>query len=82
MSSIKKLISLDEALAYELEILSKALNKSQRDIIESALSFYFDYTDGIVADKITDEIKAGKINTYDSSVVYRKLGIDIEDIEG
>ena len=78
MSSIKKLISLDKALAYELEILSKALNKSQRDIIESALSFYFDYTDGIIADKITDEIKAGKINTYDSSVVYRKLCIDIE----
>ncbi|MDY6821673.1 MAG: hypothetical protein SVN78_08645 [Deferribacterota bacterium] len=77
MSSIKKLISLDEALAYELEILSKVLNKSQRDIIESALSFYFDYTDGIVADKITDEIKSGKINTYDSSVVYRKLGIDL-----
>ena len=61
--------------------MSKALNKSQKDIVESALDFYFDYTDGIVADKITDDIKQGKLKVYDSKEVYDKLGIEIENFE-
>jgi len=81
MSSVKKLISLDESVANELEIVSKALNKSQKEIVESALDFYFDYTDGIIADKITDDIKAGKMKVYDESEVYENLGIDIENSE-
>jgi len=81
MSSVKKLISFDESVANELEIVSKALNKSQKDIVESALDFYFDYTDGIIADKITDEIKAGKMKVYDDNEVYESLGIDIENSE-
>jgi len=81
MSSVKKLISLDESVANELEIVSKALNKSQKEIVESALDFYFDYTDGIIADKITDDIKTGKMKVYDESEVYENLGIDIENSE-
>ena len=81
MPTVKKLISFDESVANELEIVSKALNKSQKDIVESALDFYFDYTDGIIADKITDDIKAGKMKIYDESEVYENLGIDIEDSE-
>jgi len=81
MSSVKKLISFDESVANELEIVSKALNKSQKEIVESALDFYFDYTDGIIADKITDDIKAGKMKVYDESEVYENLGIDIENSE-
>ncbi len=81
MSSVKKLISFDESVANELEIVSKALNKSQKEIVESALDFYFDYTDGIIADKITDDIKTGKMKVYDESEVYENLGIDIENSE-
>lgn len=81
MPTVKKLISFDESVANELEIVSKALNKSQKEIVESALDFYFDYTDGIVADKITDDIKSGKMKVYDENEVYESLGIDIENSE-
>ncbi|TYB33580.1 MAG: hypothetical protein FXF49_05605 [Flexistipes sinusarabici] len=81
MPTVKKLISFDESVANELEIVSKALNKSQKEIVESALDFYFDYTDGIIADKITDDIKAGKMKVYDEIEVYKNLGIDIENSE-
>jgi len=36
------------------------LNKKQREIIENAIDFYLDYMDTIIADKIVDEINAGK----------------------
>ncbi|MEC9491656.1 hypothetical protein [Flexistipes sp.] len=81
MPTVKKLISFEESIANELEIVSKALGKSQKDIVESALDFYFDYTDGIIADKITDDIKAGKMKIYDESEIYENLGIDIESPE-
>jgi predicted DNA-binding protein len=79
MAVVKKLISMDESIANELKIVSKALNKTQRNIIEDALDSYFDYTDAIVADKITQEIKNGKMRVMDSEDVYKKLGIEIED---
>jgi hypothetical protein len=82
MGVAKKLISMDESIARELEIISKALNKSQKEIVESALDFYFDYTDGIIADKITQDIIDGTIKVYDSKEVYDELGIDVEEIEG
>ncbi|TYB90438.1 MAG: hypothetical protein FXF54_09195 [Kosmotoga sp.] len=81
MPTVKKLISFDESVANELEIVSKAFNKRQKEIVESALDFYFDYSDGIVADKITDDIKAGKMKVYDENEVYESLGIDIENSE-
>ncbi|MCB4205451.1 hypothetical protein LF845_10845 [Deferribacterales bacterium Es71-Z0220] len=82
MGVAKKLISMDESIARELEIISKALNKSQKEIVESALDFYFDYTDGIIADKITQDIIDGTIKVYDNKEVYDELGIDVEEIEG
>jgi len=81
MGAVKKLISLDESIANELKIVSKALGKSQKEIVESALDFYFDYTDGIVADQITEDIKKGKIKVYDSNEVYNELDIDSENIK-
>jgi len=77
MATVKKLISLDESLATELENVAKSLKKSQKEIIESALDFYFDYTDGIVADSVSKDIESGKMKVYDSEDVYKELGIDI-----
>ena len=77
MATIKKLISLDESLAQELETVAKALHKSQKEVLESALDFYFDYTDGVVADKISAEIEAGKMQVHESADVYKELGIEI-----
>ena len=77
MATVKKLFSLDEGIAKELDIVAAALHKSQREIVESALDFYFDYTDGLVADHITQEILVGKMKTYDNKSVYKELGIDL-----
>lgn len=77
MATVKKLVSLDENVANELEFLSKTLNKTQREIIESALDFYFDYMDGIIADKISEEIENGNMKVYDSEDVFKELDIDV-----
>lgn len=77
MATVKKLFSLDESVAKELEVVSKALHKSQKEIVESALDFYFDYTDGLVADTITAEIKSGKMKVYSSDEVNKELGIEL-----
>jgi len=76
MGTVKKLITLDEGIARELSLVAAALHKSQREVVETALDFYFDYTDGIVADKITAEIKEGTMDVYESDEVYRELGIE------
>ncbi|MDK9692687.1 MAG: hypothetical protein OEL19_00400 [Sulfurimonas sp.] len=77
MASVKKLFSLDESIVKELDIVASALHKSQKEVVEAALDYYFDYTDGIVADKITQDIKSGKMKTYDSKDVYKELGIEL-----
>jgi len=77
MATVKKLISLDENIAKELENVADALHKSQREVVENALDFYFDYTDTVVADKITKEINSGDMKVYDSEDVYKELGIEL-----
>jgi len=77
MATVKKLIALDEDLAKELENVADALHKSQKEVVESALDFYFDYTDTVVADKITKEIKSGEMKVIAAEDVYKELGIEI-----
>jgi len=77
MATVKKLFSLDEHLAQELENVSDALQKTQREVLETALDFYFDYTDTVVAEKVTKDIQSGKMKVYDASDVYEELGIEI-----
>ena len=77
MATVKKLFSLDEHIAKELENVSDALHKTQKEVVENALDFYFDYTDTVVADKITKDIKSGNMKTYDADDVYKELGIEI-----
>ncbi len=77
MATVKKLFSLDESIAKELETVSAVMHKSQREIVENALDFYFDYTDNVVADSITKEIKSGSMKVYDSADVYEELGIEL-----
>ena len=72
---VKKLFSLDDGIARELEILAKALNTTQKDIVEKALDFYFDYSDAIVADKIIDDVENKNIKTYSKNEAYKILGI-------
>ena len=73
---VKKLFTLDDGIARELELVAKALNTTQKDIVEKALDFYFDYTDSIIADKIIEDIENKKIKTYSKDKAYQLLGIE------
>lgn len=77
MATIKKLFSLDEHIAKELENVSEALHKTQKEVVENALDFYFDYTDTVVADKVTQDILSGDMKVYDAKDVYKELGIEL-----
>jgi len=77
MATIKKLFSFDESMARELEVVALVMKKSQKEIVENALDFYFDYTDILVADNITKDIEAGKMKVYESAEVYKELGIEV-----
>jgi hypothetical protein len=71
MAVVKKLISMDEALAKELSAVSKLLGVSQREIVEKALDFYFDYLDVAIAEKISKDIEEGRMKVYEAEEVLR-----------
>ncbi len=75
MSVVKKLVSLDSAVASELESLSKTLGVTQKELIERALDFYFDHTDSITAKKISDDVRSGKEKVYDAKEEFANMGI-------
>jgi len=77
MATVKKLFTLDEGVAKELEVVAKVLKKSQKEVVESALDFYFDYTDSLIADKITQDIKDGNMKVHNAEDVYKELGIEL-----
>jgi hypothetical protein len=77
MSVVKKLISFDSNVAKELEAVSKALQMSQKELIERALDFYFDHTDAIIAKKISDDVAIGKEKVYDARETFKELGIEL-----
>ena len=77
MATVKKLFSIDENIARELEFISDAMHKTQKEVLESALDFYFDYTDTIVADKVTKDILNKDMEVYDAEDVYKELGIEL-----
>jgi len=75
MSTVKKLISFDSNIAAELESVSEALHISQKELVERALDFYFDHTDSIIAQKISEDVKKGKVGVHDADEVFEQLGI-------
>jgi predicted DNA-binding protein len=77
MATVKKLITLDESIARELEVVAKSLGTTQKEIVERALDYYFDFTDAVVADKILEEIESGKEETIPWDEAKRLL--DLED---
>ena len=77
MATVKKLFSIDENIARELEFISDAMHKTQKEVLENALDFYFDYTDTIVADKVTKDILNKDMEVYDAEDVYKELGIEL-----
>ena len=76
MASVKKLISFDASVANELEFVAKTLEISQKELIERALDFYFDHTDSLTAQKISQDICAGVEAVYDANTVFDELGLE------
>ena len=76
MSVVKKLISFDSVIAEELESLSKTLDITQKELIERALDFYFDHTDSITAQKLSDDVASGKVKVHDADDVFAELGLE------
>ena len=72
----KKIFSLDDSLARELELVAKALNTTQKEIVEKALDFYFDYMDATIADKIIEDVENKKLKTFSQEEAYKILGIE------
>jgi len=75
MATVKKLISLESGVAQELEMVAKTLNLAQREVMERALDFYFDYTDAVVAQKLSQEIEQGTEQVHDADEVFETLGL-------
>ncbi len=75
MSTVKKLISFDSNIAAELEAVSETLHISQKELVERALDFYFDHTDSIVAQKISEDVAKGKVGVHDADEIFEQLGI-------
>ncbi len=75
MATTKKLFNIDSNLAEELENVAKIMKKTQKEIIENALDFYFDYTDTMVADDTVQKIHEGKMKTYSKEEAHRELGV-------
>ena len=76
MSAVKKLISFDEGIAHELEVVASALQLTQREVVERALDFYFDHTDALVARKISEDVASGKEGVRDADDVFAELGLE------
>ena len=76
MATVKKLISFDRHIAHELETVSQALKMTQKEIVERALDFYFDHTDTLVAQKISDDVTAGREQVHDAERVFADLGLE------
>ena len=76
MAVVKKLISMDEGVARELERLSEMLGTTQKDVIERALDFYFDHTDAMIAQKISRDIREGKMAVHDADELFASMGLE------
>ncbi len=77
MPTVKKLVSFDSMVAEELEMVSAALNITQKELIERALDYYFDHTDIIIAQKISKDVEDGKESVYDAKDVFSELELDV-----
>jgi predicted DNA-binding protein len=73
---VKRLnITLDREVAEELESVAQELNEKKSNIIEKALTFYFDYLDVKIAEERLKKLERGETKTVPAKKVYEKLGI-------
>jgi predicted DNA-binding protein len=68
-------ITLDEEISKELEIVARELGEKKSNIIEKALTVYFDLLDLKIAQKRLKALKAGQDRLVDAEDVWKRLGL-------
>jgi len=68
-------ITLDEEVSKELENLASELGEKKSNIIEKALTVYFDLLDLKVAQKRLKDLNEGKDQLFNADDVWKELEI-------
>lgn len=68
-------ITLDEEISKELETVAEELGEKKSNIIEKALTVYFDLLDLKIAQKRLNALKTGRDRLVDAEDVWKRLGL-------
>ncbi len=68
---------MEEAILAELDYYAQELKSSRTDLIEKAISNYFDTLDEMIADQRIDALKAGHSTTSSLESVFKKAGLNV-----
>jgi predicted DNA-binding protein len=68
-------ITIDAEVSKELEDLARELGEKKSNLIEQALTVYFDLLDLQVARKRLKDLEKGKAKLIDAEDVWKDLGI-------
>ncbi|MFC2156472.1 hypothetical protein ACFLT9_01415 [Acidobacteriota bacterium] len=68
-------ITLDQEISKELETVAKELGEKKSNLIEKALTVYFDLLDLKVAQKRLKELEEGRDRLLEAEDVWENLGI-------
>ncbi len=72
-----ELQALAKEYSYNFYFADKnTLDITQKELIERALDFYFDHTDSITAQKISDDVASGKEKVHNADDVFSELGLE------
>ena len=71
----KMSITLNNAVADELNVVATELNEKKSHLIEKALMLYFDVLDESLADKRLKDLESGKVDTIPAEDVWKELGL-------
>jgi len=74
--TVRKLITLPDSLAQELENISKATGEKQGELVAEALDMYFDYLDAKAAEKQLKAIHDGEEKVYGYKEAMKELGLE------
>jgi len=75
MMQVRHNITLDEEVSRELETIARELGEKKSNIIEKALTAYFDLLDLKIARKRLRDLHSGKARLIDAEKVWKELGI-------
>jgi predicted DNA-binding protein len=71
----KMSITLNNAVADELNVIAKELNEKKSHLVEKALMYYFDALDESLADKRLKALEQGEVKTIPAEEVWKELGL-------